>query len=950
MNPQVFCGLLPNTSICVDCFKQHPNVSVYFLSHFHADHYQGLSSHWRGGTIYCTDITRSLLLHKFKLLPTSVVAIEVMTPLCLRLSGSETMNATAFPANHCPGSVMFFFEGSFGKYLYTGDFRYTPLMNALPLPRGEIDRLFLDTTFCVPYWIFPTKEDSIQQIVKLINSHSATCKVFLECTMLGAEVVLASVAQEFGTSIFVEKGKFEELSLIPELAQCLTSDPTATRFHACAHMTFSASSAARHAALSYVASHQFKAKARRNALARSGSGEGGVNGGEKEVLCIKPSVQWFRAQGAAAPAKYFNQPAKVDGIWHVMFSIHSSFPELVTFVNQLAPKTVTPITTIDRTGFQKLVELTHTNVLYLNDKNIKQNFIANKNMKQNIIASKNTYKNANNHNNITNSINNDKTNDNNINENKGNNIKSNTNNNANNKNNAINENEDEINGEGNRIPAPPPLPRPKKPKIELIMSQGFADAMFNAPDTQEEEKRDAHKAKPPPSPSLSPPPSPPFASFPSYPPSPSLSPPSSPPSSLPSQRTNIVKSEQTKEEEQETLSPVFRLHYRSDSEDEAEIIETPKSQKLTQTATRKSIFTTHMQDLPTQDENYDSAKNDHPNTFQELETQDIDNILPSTTKTIFPPFNTHSFIAPTNENSIQELETQDIDMHVTSKATNFPQEPVDNYTQKSAAQDTDNLDGIIPMLFPKTANLSQGSETRHSKKSATPDTNLEQSADSPPIYFAESNGDSLDLDLDPDRTPEILPFSDDDDTPPIWDPVKNLQPESVLNEPQRGSLVPQPEDAYVLSDREQSDSDFLKNLLQIPVLIRTEETRTHQPTHSPDSTTAQTPAKPPPPPSSPIANLQPTQVLSRPEEPRPTPADERERQILLEELAKKCNWDSDLDLLDDDESPEPSNSQKEREKGDEADGDADGDTDEKGAEDVWSQTKKRKFKFSFPVI
>ena len=61
--------LISNTNIVVDEFgyaSRNPfGRLVYFLTHMHADHYQGISNSWNYGPIYCSTITKNILMHKF---------------------------------------------------------------------------------------------------------------------------------------------------------------------------------------------------------------------------------------------------------------------------------------------------------------------------------------------------------------------------------------------------------------------------------------------------------------------------------------------------------------------------------------------------------------------------------------------------------------------------------------------------------------------------------------------------------------------------------------------------------------------------------------------------------------------------------------------------------------------------------------------------------------------
>ncbi|GAA5841480.1 hypothetical protein JCM11251_007155 [Rhodosporidiobolus azoricus] len=207
-----FYKWIDGMEITVDAFKygKIEGCKAYFLSHAHADHYQNLSPSWCGGPIYASQTTINLVRLKLG------VKEEYLFPLPLdKTVKVHGIDVTLIDANHCPGSVLFLFEGphtdpkspwkktpeKIFRYLHCGDFRASPqhvLHPALSFPpKAPTSRkpsqsssmkrssstsdplagrtlkplaaIYLDTTYLNPTYCFPAQDLVVQACADLVK-------------------------------------------------------------------------------------------------------------------------------------------------------------------------------------------------------------------------------------------------------------------------------------------------------------------------------------------------------------------------------------------------------------------------------------------------------------------------------------------------------------------------------------------------------------------------------------------------------------------------------------------------------------------------------------------------------------------------------------------------------------------------------------------------------------
>ena len=216
--------------------------------------------------------------------------------------GEEKMTVTVIDANHCPGAVMYLFDGYFGRVLYTGDFRYEPWMSVdTPLVDvTDIDVLYLDNTYNCSACCFPARSVATTMVCDVIRRHKQK-DVVIGVHNLGKEDLLEHIAETFHRWIAVSPEFYKKCTAL-QRRNVFTTDVEST-------------------SIRVVRIHEVT-RARLNLWNK-----------KQPTIAILPTALYFAGGSIATSADMFVVP----------YSDHSSYTELVAFVEHVKPRLVIPI-------------------------------------------------------------------------------------------------------------------------------------------------------------------------------------------------------------------------------------------------------------------------------------------------------------------------------------------------------------------------------------------------------------------------------------------------------------------------------------------------------------------------------------------------------------------------------------------------------------------------------
>ncbi|CAK7352730.1 unnamed protein product [Dovyalis caffra] len=313
----LWCSI-PGTPFRVDAFKYlRGDCSHWFLTHFHMDHYQGLTRSFCHGKIYCSLITAKLVNLKIGIPWNSLHVL----PLNKKISIAG-VDVTCLDANHCPGSIIILFEPPNGKaVLHTGDFRFCEKLVTMPvLQMSSIHTLILDTTYCNAQYDFPKQEAVIQFVIEAIQAEAFNPKTLflIGSYTIGKERLFLEVARVLHKKVYVNAAKFRLLECLgfpEEDIRWITLNEQESQIHVVPMWTLASFKRLKH-----ISSHY----AGRFSL----------------IVAFSPTGWTFGKGKKKSPGRRWQQGTIIR--YEVPYSEHCSFTELKEFVKFVSPEKIIP--------------------------------------------------------------------------------------------------------------------------------------------------------------------------------------------------------------------------------------------------------------------------------------------------------------------------------------------------------------------------------------------------------------------------------------------------------------------------------------------------------------------------------------------------------------------------------------------------------------------------------
>jgi len=315
----------PGTRFLVDGFAHDlDGCEHWFLTHFHADHYQGLTKKFDRGVVYGTPTTIRLVKERLGVDPRRLRAVRIGERVDV-----DGVDVTFIDANHCPGAAMILFEfpnnPKAAPVLHTGDFRFHEGMRDDPHLRKAAERapvLLLDTTYCsLDQDDFPTQKHVLRAMTDALRSEAmfGHRRLFLFGTYtIGKEKVFFEAAKALGQKVYVGKAKLAVLNAIEltkEEKSLITTNDAKTNLHV---VPMGSTSFKKMASIMKYYKTRFDS-----------------------VIAFKPTGWTFSAQSKTSRSTKRRQRGKLVQ-YGLPYSEHSSLNELRSFVRFINPRKIFP--------------------------------------------------------------------------------------------------------------------------------------------------------------------------------------------------------------------------------------------------------------------------------------------------------------------------------------------------------------------------------------------------------------------------------------------------------------------------------------------------------------------------------------------------------------------------------------------------------------------------------